>query len=109
LEKFQKKVDKMLCMYYCTNQIIQTKESMVMENRKIQHRKKMAAPIIIAVLLILWYIGMAIACFCIPEIPFIFKILMAIIPAAISGVISFVLAERIKEIRSGEEDDLSKY
>lgn len=96
-------------MYYCTNQIIQTKENMVMENRKIQHRKKMAAPIIIAVLLILWYIGMAIACFCIPEIPFIFKILMAIIPAAISGVISFVLAERIKEIRSGEEDDLSKY
>lgn len=82
---------------------------MVMENRKIQHRKKMAAPIIIAVLLILWYIGMAIACFCIPEISFIFKILMAIIPAAISGVISFVLAERIKEIRSGEEDDLSKY
>ncbi len=80
-----------------------------MENRKIQHRKKMAAPIIIAVLLILWYIGMAIACFCIPEIPFIFKILMAIIPAAISGVVSFVLAERIKEIRSGEEDDLSKY
>lgn len=80
-----------------------------MENRKIQHRKKMAAPVIIAVLLILWYIGMAIACFCIPEIPFIFKILMAIIPAAISGVISFVLAERIKEIRSGEEDDLSKY
>ena len=80
-----------------------------MENRKIQHRKKMAAPIIIAVLLILWYIGMAIACFCIPEIPFIFKILMAIIPAAISGVMSFVLAERIKEIRSGEEDDLSKY
>lgn len=80
-----------------------------MKNRKIQHRKKMAAPIIIAVLLILWYIGMAIACFCIPEIPFIFKILMAIIPAAISGAISFVLAERIKEIRSGEEDDLSKY
>lgn len=80
-----------------------------MENRKIQHRKKMAAPIIIAVLLILWYIGMAIACFCIPEISFIFKILMAIIPAAISGVISFVLAERIKEIRSEEEDDLSKY
>ena len=99
----------MLYMHYCTNQIIQTKENMVMENRKIQHRKKMAAPIIIAVLLILWYIGMAIACFCIPEIPFIFKILMAIIPAAISGVISFVLAERIKEIRSGEEDDLSKY
>ena len=99
----------MLYMYYCTNQIIQTKENMVMENRKIQHRKKMAAPIIIAVLLILWYIGMAIACFCIPEIPFIFKILMAIIPAAISGVISFVLAERIKEIISGEEDDLSKY
>ena len=61
---------------------------MVMENRKIQHRKKMAAPIIIAVLLILWYIGMAIACFCIPEIPFIFKILMAIIPAAIQKYVT---------------------
>lgn len=37
------------------------------------------------------------------------KILAVIIPLALIGIIIFVLIERIKEIRSGEYDDLSKY
>ena len=37
------------------------------------------------------------------------KTLMAIIPLAFAMVNIYVLFERIKEIRSGEEDDLSQY
>jgi hypothetical protein len=35
--------------------------------------------------------------------------LLGIIPAIFSGIMIYVLIERIKEIRSGEEDDLGKY
>jgi hypothetical protein len=37
------------------------------------------------------------------------KIIGTLIPLALIGVSVYVLIERIKEIRSGEEDDLSKY
>ena len=50
------------------------------------HGKKMIAPIIITVLIVLYYIG-------------IISLFMAV----------NVLISRIEEIRSGEEDDLSKY
>jgi len=38
-----------------------------------------------------------------------FKVTEIIVPLALIGVSIFVLIERIKEIRGGEEDDLSKY
>lgn len=37
------------------------------------------------------------------------KAIGAVVMFAVMGVMLFVLAERIKEIRSGEEDDISKY
>ncbi len=73
------------------------------------HGKKMIAPIIIALIFVLYYIGFAVVCFLIPELPLIVKILAAVIPLLLAGVCIFVLVERIKEIRIGEEDDLSKY
>lgn len=73
------------------------------------HGKKMIAPIIIALIFVLYYIGFAVVCFLIPELPLIVKFLAAVIPLLLAGVCIFVLVERIKEIRSGEEDDLSKY
>lgn len=72
------------------------------------HKKKMIAPVIIAAVIILYYFIFLIVCLCIP-IPLIFRLLFGLIPAALAGVCVFVLVERIKEIRSGEEDDLSKY
>ena len=39
----------------------------------------------------------------------LFKIILGIVPAIFSGIMIFVLIERIKEIRSGEENDLGKY
>lgn len=72
------------------------------------HTKKMIAPIIFASILIIYYIGFFILCMFIP-IPLALKLLLGLIPLLLAGVSAYVLAERIKEIRSGEEDDLSKY
>ena len=73
-----------------------------------KHRSKMIAPIIITVLFVLYYVGFFIVCAML-SMPFILKLLFGIIPLVLAGVCIFVLMERIKEIRSGEEDDLSKY
>ena len=37
------------------------------------------------------------------------KIVLAVVPIAFFGVLIHVFVQRIKEIRSGEEDDLSQY
>ena len=42
-------------------------------------------------------------------IPMIIKFLIATVPIALASVTIYVLLERIEEIRSGEEDDLSQY
>jgi len=70
--------------------------------------KKMIAPIVITVLLVCYFMIYILICILIP-IPLIVKILAAVIPLALAGVAIFCLVERINEIRSGEEDDLSKY
>lgn len=70
--------------------------------------KKMIAPIIITVILVLTvlaYVGI----WAIIPIPVIFKLVIALILMALIGVALYNLYERIQEIRSGEEDDLSNY
>jgi len=76
---------------------------------KKEHCSKMIAPIIIAIILIVYYVAIATAFVLIPDIAVIVKILMIIIPLALAGVAFAVTVERVNEIRSGEEDDLSKY
>lgn len=71
--------------------------------------KKMIAPIVIALIIILYYIGIAVFFVKIPGIPAAIKILMVVIPLALAAVMTGVLISRIKEIRGGEEDDLSQY
>ena len=72
-------------------------------------KRKLAAPIVISVLVGLWLLGYAVLIFLVPAIPLWIKLLGAVIPLALLGVTIYVLCERIKEIRSGEENDLSKY
>ncbi len=70
--------------------------------------KKMIAPIIITVFMIIYiaiYFGVLIYLFD----NIIVRILIGVVPVVFAGVMIFVCIERIKEIRSGEEDDLSKY
>ena len=71
------------------------------------YKNKMIAPIVISVIIILYYVvyfGILIAL-----LYGVWKWLLGIIPLAFSAVMLKVCIERIKEIKKGEEDDLSKY
>lgn len=79
-------------------------------------RRKLIAPIIITILLVLYFIsyiglgvnfiGMGIN---LGGIPLIIKMLFILIPLGLMILSIYLLYERIGEIKGGEEDDLSKY
>ena len=73
------------------------------------HGKKMIAPIVIAVIIIAYYVGIAVLFASVTGIPVIIRILMIVIPLILAAVMVGVLISRIKEIQGGEEDDLSQY
>ena len=71
------------------------------------HRKKMLPPIVISVIIIFYYVvyfGILITL-----LDGIWKYVLGIIPIIFSAVMLKVFIERIKEIKEGEEDDISKY
>ena len=71
------------------------------------HGYKMIAPIVITALTVAYfvmYFGLIIG-----TVGGIAKVLLGIIPLALSGTMLYVCIERIKEIKKGEEDDISKY
>ena len=70
--------------------------------------KKYLVPLVVAILMIIYFIVyFGVLIMLIGNL--VFKVLLGIIPATFSGIMIYVLIERIKEIRSGEEDDLGKY
>lgn len=71
------------------------------------HREKMMAPIVISVIVVLYYV--AYFGFLISILEGIWKYVLGIVPLALSAVMVKVCIERIHEIKKGEEDDLSKY
>ena len=71
------------------------------------HKRKFIAPIVVTILMLLYFV--AYFGFLIYLLPGVWKYLLAIIPLALSAVIIVVCIERIKEIKKGEEDDISKY
>jgi len=71
------------------------------------HRKKMTAPIVVSVIMILYYV--VYFGFLISLLEGIWKYVLGIIPLVLSIVMVKVCIERINEIRKGEEDDISKY
>ena len=73
------------------------------------HWKKMIAPVVVALIMILYYVGAAVFFVKISVIPAVIKVLMVVIPLALAAVMIGVLISRIKEIKGGEEDDLSQY
>ena len=71
------------------------------------HGMKMIAPIVVTVILVLYYVayfGILIAL-----LEGIWKVVLGIVPLGLSASIVKVCIDRIKEIRKGEEDDISKY
>ena len=71
------------------------------------HRKKLIAPIIVTIILVLYYI--VYFAFIISLLPGLWKYVLGIIPLIFSIVMVYVCIERINEIKKGEEDDISKY
>ena len=70
-------------------------------------KKKIIAPIVVTVIMLLYflvYFG-----FFIWVLEGFWKYALWVIPLLFSGVMIFVLKERIVEIKKGEEDDLSQY
>jgi len=72
------------------------------------HTKKIIAPVVITVLLVL-YLASFLLTWLFNPFSLSVKLIGTLIPLALIGVSVYVLVERIKEIRSGEEDDLGKY
>ena len=73
-----------------------------------EHGKKMIAPIVVTILVILYYLlyfGVLMALMD----NLALKLLVAIIPATLGVTMLYVCIQRIREIEGGEEDDLSKY
>ena len=71
------------------------------------HKKKMIAPIVITVIMILYYI--AYFGFLISLLDGIWKYVLGVIPLIFSAIMIYVCIERINEIKKGEEDDISQY
>ncbi|MDD4312203.1 MAG: hypothetical protein PHW41_06945 [Eubacteriales bacterium] len=73
-----------------------------------QHQKKMIAPTVITVLLSAYMLTYFFVLLAVP-MPVWVKVLVGLIPLGMLGASVYVFIQRIKEIRSGEEDDLSQY
>ena len=71
------------------------------------HKKKMIAPIIVTIIMVLYYI--VYFGFLISLLDGIWKYALGLIPLVFSGVMIYVCIQRIDEIRKGEEDDISQY
>lgn len=72
------------------------------------HWKKIIAPVIITTLLVLWF-AFYLCIWTIAPIPLLLKLVLCLIFMGLIGVSIYNLVCRILEIRSGEEDNLSKY
>ena len=71
------------------------------------HKRKMIAPFIVSLIMVLYYMfyfGLLVS-----VIDGVWKLILGIIPLALSALTIAVCIQRIKEIKKGEEDDLSKY
>ena len=69
----------------------------------------MIAPVVIVALISIYYIAIGVIIAYMKGVPMLAKIIALVVPALLSGVAITVLIQRIKEIKKGEDDDLSKY
>jgi len=72
------------------------------------HTKKTIAPVIVSLILAVYYLSIGFALLKLP-IPVFIKVIVLIVSVLLTGVVIMVLVQRLKEIKGGEEDDLGKY
>ena len=71
------------------------------------HKRKMIAPIVVSVVMVLYYVvyfGLLMSL-----LGGVLRWIFGIVPLIFSVITVKVCIERIKEIKEGEEDDISKY
>ncbi len=71
--------------------------------------KKLIAPITITILIVCYFIFYIWLGLAETDIPLVVKILLTIFFIGLIILSIYMLLERIKEIKGGEEDDISKY
>ncbi len=71
--------------------------------------KKMIEPVVIVAMISIYYIAIGVIFAYMNGVPTLAKIIALVVPALLTGVAITVLVQRIKEIKKGEDDDLSKY
>ena len=71
------------------------------------HKKEMIPPIVVTVLMILYYVIYLF--FWASMLEGIWKYILGIVPLLFAGVMIYVCIQRINEIKKGEEDDISQY
>ncbi len=71
------------------------------------YQRKIIAPVIVSIIMILYYV--VYFGFLISLLGGFWKVALGVIPLAFSAVMVKVCIERIREIKKGEEDDLSQY
>lgn len=72
-----------------------------------EHKTKIIAPIVVSVVMVLYYVfyfG-----FLMSLLEGVWRYALGILPFAFSLITVKVCIDRIKEIKKGEEDDISKY
>ena len=71
--------------------------------------KRIIAPVIVTIVLVLIQIGYAYLILGGRFLPFAWELIIEAVFLGLIATTIYELIQRIKEIRSGEEDDLSKY
>ena len=72
-------------------------------------KKKMIAPIVVAMLLVAYFVFSAVMVATMPDMNMAVKVLGVVVPIVMAGYAIWAAKERIEEIKGGEEDDLSQY
>ena len=72
-------------------------------------KKGFVGAVISALCIALYYVGMAVLFLCIPDFPLWGKLALCLIPMAVCALVVAVLVQRIRELKSGETDDLENY
>ncbi len=71
--------------------------------------RKYIAPIIIGLIMILYFSTIGIMALFSSDLNLVEKLLITFIPLCLSCISIYVMLQRIKEIKGGEEDDARKY
>ena len=72
-------------------------------------KRSYAGAVVSALCIALYYIAMLVLFACIPGLPWWGKVLICLLPLGICSMVVLVLVQRIRELKSGETDDLGNY